>query len=114
MENMSIKFAEVLMDYGAEPLVAIAEDSEGIRYLAVAVSDLKYTNPYLVVALSEEMINRVRNGMVDILSAILTPAISEWYVLDLLENPAPMEKIATDPSQIPEKYLPGSDFFLRG
>lgn len=113
----SVKFTEVLLDYGVEPLVAIAEDEQGNKYLALAISDVLYDNPYLVAQMSSDMIHRIRSGMVDLLSALLTPAVPEWYVIDCsnLEEGMyfPLKLIAESPIHMPPSYLPSADLYVR-
>ena len=98
-----------------EPLVAIAEDSNGLKYLASAIHDEKYKNPYLVVQVSEILATKISKGSIDILSAILTPVNQEWYVLDLTDasESGNIQLIATDPTKIPSCYLPGPELYLK-
>lgn len=112
----SVKFTEVLLDYGVEPLVAIAEDEQGNKYLALAISEVLYENPYLVAQMSPDMIHRIRSGTVDLLSAFLTPATPAWYVLDavdLNEKFNPLKLIAESAIYLRPSYLPSADLYVR-
>lgn len=115
LDLKTVKFTKVLLEYGVEVLVAIGEDSDGLKYLASAVLDKKYNNPYLVVQLSEIMANKVCKGAADILSAFLTPAKQEWYILDAIDSwdSGTLQLIATDPTKIPLEFLPGSELYLK-
>lgn len=108
-----IKFTETLLDYGAEILVAFATDEDNRKLFAIALGRKEFTNPYLVVHVSDEIATRLKNATVDVLSAILTPATPEWIIADFNGNEGDMIRVYEDPEEIPIEYLPSTDFYLR-
>ena len=103
----TLKFSKILLEYD-EPLIAIAVDDEGEKYIAMAVSDPKYQNPYLVAKIDDSHLEKVSNGTLDVLNAFLSPLERKWYVLD---NNG-MVEIADDSTTIPANYLPGEDLYV--
>ncbi len=107
-----IKLTESLLSYGLDVLVSFATDENNRKLFAIAIVIEGYSNPYLIVHVGDEIANRIKNGNVDALSAILTPETKEWLVVNFVRDVSEVIKTYTNPEEIPSSYLPEHGLFL--
>lgn len=106
--------SEVLMDYGCECLLSLGTDDAGGTYLLMAIAKDDTSDPFLGTKINDEVARRVKMGILDVLSALLTSESGEWHVyardgIDLTYTP---QKTFTTADSIPKEFLPGSEFYI--
>lgn len=106
--------SEVLMDYGCECLLALANDPVGNTHLLMAIAKDKESDPFLGTQINYEVAQRLKLGILDVLSALLTSESGKWHVYSRNGVEAVYSLVETfeTADSIPKNYLPGNEFYL--
>jgi hypothetical protein len=110
MMKASVK--QILVFYDAPELV-LAETKRALKYLCLTVESTSEETKALCAPVSEEKLEMLRQGKIDVRSLFTHPRTNRWYTTDLSKgDEIPLIKFAQTRWDIPDEWLPNFDFYL--
>jgi hypothetical protein len=109
---MNALVKQILVFYDAPELV-LAETKKALKYLCLTVESTSEETTALCAPVSDEKLDMLRQGRIDVRSLFTNPRTNRWYTTDLSKgDKIPLKKFAETRWDIPDNWLPNFDFYL--
>ena len=109
---MNISVKEILVFYDGPELV-LAETKKSRKYLCLTVETDSNGIKALCAPVSDEKLDMLLAGRIDVRSLFTTPRSHNWYTTDLSKGDSlPLTKFVKNRWDIPPNWLPNFDFYL--
>lgn len=88
------------------PHLFVAKDSVGGHYLCLAVNDEDVQPRYIAVAVSQERLQQLKSGKIDLYSVFAHPEMGAWFRIISFEEDRALAEPIPDTEQLPDAWLP--------
>jgi len=94
------------------PQLFVAKDLVGGLHLCLAVEDTNEEPHYITVAISQERLQMLKSGKIDLYSVFSNPEMGTWLQITSFEDASAVAEPLPKQEKLPDEWLPAPGEFL--